>query len=514
MSARRWIAAGMLAMAGLAAGCGAPPPPAPGPLAPEPAKVAPLPAPAPVKEQPPPPAAPAELRLPSPAWAELPGGLSFATVERRGLPIVEVRAVVRAGIAADGDRPGAAALTAELLKEGGAGAMSGEELLARAEGLGSSLSIDVDADRTVIGLRALRDDLGAALRLLGTMLSKPRMGQADFDAARKRKSAEAADLAQEDGDWGASMMLWRELFRLPAGRHPYATWDARSEELDRLKAADCRAFHRRFYTPANTFVVIAGDTTAAEARPLVEEAFREYKAQDPAAKAVPAPAAPPAAPRRIVVADRPGSLQSDIYAGVLGPARSDARYAAFEVLNRVLGGKGTGRLFMDVREARSLAYTARSEIAALAGGPSVLYATISTKPETTGLAVQGLLENLDRLAREAPSAEEVATASRFLAEAIGERTERLGGLADAIVAGRVLGLSADALAAHRKELLAAAPAAVGAMGAELLGGAPRVIAVAGDAAVIGPMLSRFGEVQVVDPRKGFATVRTIPKQGP
>src|SRR6185503_3599613 len=121
------------------------------------------------REEPPPPAAPAKIVLPTPVWAELPSGLSLATVERRGLPIVEVRVVVRAGIATDGDRPGTATMTAELLKEGGAGNMKGNELLARFEALGSSLSVDVDSDRTVIGLRVLRDDLGAALELLGTL---------------------------------------------------------------------------------------------------------------------------------------------------------------------------------------------------------------------------------------------------------------------------------------------------------------------------------------------------------
>jgi predicted Zn-dependent peptidase len=511
VSARRTIVQ-WLAVAALAASCGGSPANGPTELVPpaEKAKATP-PSPPKTREEPPPPAAPADLRLPTPVWAALPSGLSLATVERRGLPIVEVRVVVRAGIAADGDRPGTATLTAELLKEGGAGAMKGDELLARFEALGSSLSVDVGSDRTVFGLRALRDDLGAALELLGTLLSKPRMGATDFDKAKRRKSAEADDLAQEDGDWGASMVLWRDLFRLQTGRHPYATWDAQRGDIDRLAIADCRAFHERFYVPANTFVVIAGDTTAAETRALVEKAFGNYKAKGKADKASPAAPAPAPAARSITVVDRPGSIQSSIYAATLGPARSDPRYPAFAVLNRVLGGKGTGRLFMDVREKHSLAYIVRSHIADLAGGPSVIYVEAGTQTDRTGLTVQAFLEHFDRLVKEAPSADEVSTASRFLAEDLGERTARLVDLVDAIVQGRVMGLPAGELDAHRKDLLGVTPPAVGAVAAEALRGAPRVIAVAGDAAVIGPMLSRFGEVRVVDAKKEFATVRTIPQ---
>lgn len=511
MSARHTMGS-WLAVAALVAGCGAPP--VKDTLATaktaETAKKA-SPAPPRALEEPPPPAPPAEMRMPAPVWATLPSGLSVATVERHGLPIVEIRVVVRAGTAADGDRPGAAALTAALLKEGGAGEMTGEALLAGLDALGATLSIDVDPDRTSIGLRALRDDLGAALELLGTLLSKPRMGQADFERTKRQKSAEAADLAQEDGDWDAEMVLWRGLFAQPAGRHPYATRDAQREEIDQRKLDDCRAFHRRFYVPASTFVVIAGDTTAKEAGALVEKAFRDYKAQGPAEKASPQAPAPSPAPRQITVADRPGSIQSDIYAGTLGPARTDPRYPAFAVLNQVLGGKGTGRLFMDVREKRSLAYTARSRVVDLARGPSVLYAHASTQTDRTGLTVQAFLEHFDRLAKEAPSADEVATAARFVAEDLGEQTQRLGGLADAVVQVRVMGLPDAVLGAYRKELLGATSPPVGAVAAEALRGAPRVIAVAGDASVIGPMLSHFGEVRVVDPKKGFALVRTIPQ---
>lgn len=511
MSARRRIVQGV-AVAALVASCGGSP--ANGPIEPVrpavTAKATPPPSPK-TREEPPPPAAPATIVLPTPVWAELPSGLSLGTVERRGLPIVEVRVVVRAGIAADGDRPGTATLTAELLKEGGAGNMKGDELLARFDALGSSLSVEVDSDRTVIGLRVLRDDLGAALELLGTLVSKPRMGAPDFDKAKRRKSAEADDLAQEDGDWGATMMLWRELFRLPTGRHPYATWDAQRGDIDRLAIADCRAFHKRFYVPANTFVVIAGDATAAQTRALVEKAFGNYKAQGKADKPVPAAVAPAAAARSITVVDRPGSIQSSIYAATLGPARSDPRYPALVVLNRVLGGKGTGRLFIDVREKRSLTYNVRSRIADLAGGPSVIYAEASTQTDRTGLTVQAFLEHFERLVKEAPTADEVTVASRFLAEDLGERTGGLAGLADAIVQGRVMGLPEGALNVYRKDLLGATPSTVGAVATEAFRGAPRVIVVAGDAAVIGPMLSRFGEVRVVDPKQGFAPMRTIPQ---
>ena len=76
--------------------------------------------------------------------------------------------------------------------------------------------------------------------------------------------------------------------------------------------------------------------------------------------------------------------------------------------------------------------------------------------------------------------------------------------------GGVLGLPDDYDDGYRKELgEITGPLALKAASEHLRSG-HEVIVVAGDAATIGPMLSRFGEVKVADPTKDFARVRSIP----
>jgi zinc protease len=304
------------------------------------------------------------------------------------------------------------------------------------------------------------------------------------------------------------MVLFKDLFPLPSEQHPYAAWSATASEVARLTAGDCRAFHRRYYVPKNTIVVVAGDATPEAVKALVQKAFGAPGAADAPLISFADPTPPDH--RRITIVDRPKSSQSDVFVGSLGPARSDKSFAAFAVANQILGGGVAGRLFADVREKRSLAYSTRSTVTELAHGPSVLLAYAGTQTAKTGLAVEALLENANAIGERAPDADEVEVADRFLADGLSVRLETAGALADELARLHALGLPDDEDDAYKKQIgEVTAPLVLKAAGDHLRAG-HEVVVVAGDAAIIGPMLSHFGEVKVVDPTRDFARVRTIP----
>ena len=86
---------------------------------------------------------------------------------------------------------------------------------------------------------------------------------------------------------------------------------------------------------------------------------------------------------------------------MVAPPRSSQDYPDLSVANQVLGGGVASRLFGDVREQRSLAYSTGSRILEVAQGKEPIFAYAGTATKKTGLAVQGILENLDKMA-EAP----------------------------------------------------------------------------------------------------------------
>ncbi len=466
------------------------------------------PRPPPPREAPPASGQAKPYHFPKVSWAELPGGLKVATIPSKALPIVQIRVVIGGGHAADGERPGLAALTAQLLRDGGAGPMSSRELVTRIAALGGELSIDTSFDAITLGLAVTRDRLGEALDLLGAMVAKPQLSAGELDKLKKRQADKLADAARTRGAWGASMMLYRDLFTLPAEHHPYATWSPTPEEVARITAAECRAFHKRFFVPRNTFVVVAGDAAPDAARALVQKAFAGYAGGEAPGLSFVDPE--PAGARKVTLVDRPKSSQSDVFVGALGPARSDRSFAAFAVANQILGGGVAGRLFADVREKQSLAYSTRSQVTELAHGPSVMVAHAGTQTAKTGLALQALLDNTGRLAQTAPDPEEVETAQRFLADGFAVRLDTIGAVADELTRLHTFGLPDDHDDGYRKELDEITPALALKAASDHLRAGHEVIVVAGDAAVIGPMLSHFGEVKVVDPTHDFARIRTIP----
>jgi predicted Zn-dependent peptidase len=438
----------------------------------------------------------------------LANGLEAEVVQARALPLVQLRMVVKSGGAADGDLTGVANLTAHMLKDGGAGRYASRELVAKIESLGANLGIDVSPDSTVLSLAVPKGRFEEALDLLAAVAREPRWDAVEFGKLKKRQVQHVADKAKSSGTWAATMLLWREMYRLPTGVHPYAAYDALPSELGKLTLANCRDFYRKNFAPKNSVVVVVGDVDSDAAKKSVERAFGSWKGGEVAAPAF-GDALPPEK-LRILLADRPKSAQSDIYVGALGPDRRDEAWATVKVANQVLGGGVSGRLFLDVREKRSLAYNTRSSLGELAKGPVPLAAYAGTQTAKTGLALAALLDNMKRISTEPAGDDEMNTARRYLSDIFAVKMETIGSVADMVVSLSVLGLPDDYYDTYRAAVRnVSAPDALKAVSEHVREG-HMVVAVSGDAERIGPMLSHFGDVVVFNPEKEFEKVRTIP----
>jgi predicted Zn-dependent peptidase len=499
----------MAGLFGWGAGCHQQAPPAP----PVQNVAAPAPAPAeaplePAREAPPESGPAREVPFPRIEHQELSNGLALQVVQAHTLPIAQIRLLIKSGAAADGDLTGVANLTARMLKDGGAGRYSSKDLLAKIETLGADLNIDVSPDSTVLSLAVARPRFDEAMDLLGTVVREPRWDEQEFGKLKKRQIQRVADRAKSSGTWDATMLLWRELYRLPTGLHPYASYDAVPSELAKITTQTCRDFYRKNFSPKNAVVVVAGDLDVDVAKKAADRAFGAWKGPEVAGPSF-GEAMPPEH-LKILLADRPKSAQSDIYIASLGPARKDDAWTEVKVANQVLGGGVSGRLFLDVREKRSLAYNTRSSLGEIARGPVPFTAYAGTQTAKTGLAVQALIDNLKRISGEPVTADELNTARRYLSDIFALRMETIGSVADMVVSLNVLGLPDDYYDAYRKEVREVTAEAAQKSTAQHLREGHVVIAVAGDAAVLGPVLSHFGDVVVSNPEKEFERVRTIP----
>jgi predicted Zn-dependent peptidase len=280
-------------------------------------------------------------------------------------------------------------------------------------------------------------------------------------------------------------------------------------EIAKVSLADLKDVHKRFYVPKNATLILAGDIDATATK-LAETKLGAWTGGEPPLVAFPpAVASKPRATRHIVVCDRPKSAQSDVFLVNLAPERRTPTWPAVRVANQILGGGVASRLFTDVREQRSLAYSARSQIIELANGEQPLLAYAGTETKKTALALQGLLENFDKM-KQGVTPTEAETARRYLSDIFAIRMETLGAIADMVVVEETLRLPPGYWDKYREDLRAIdAPAASAAAGT-LVKPDTAVVVVSGDADLIAPALTHFGEVTVLNPEAEFKVTKTLP----
>ena len=491
--------------------CSAAPPPAPAPPHPEPSYAPPVPPPAPAKD--PLSIAPASgitplASFPSIARRTLASGLQIAVISRKALPIVELRLLFHSGMASDGTKPGVAAVAGELTKVGGAGPWNTEALLEHAESLGADLSVLTDRDSTRVSLAVTTGDLDPALDILAAVAMKPRFDAKEFGKLRTREVEDARAAAKSSAAYAASMVLYRELFEVPTAIHPYSRYRALPDELSKLTLADCKAWHKQHMTPKNALLIATGDVDVDSFAKTVERAFTGWQGEKPEAPRFSEPMPDPEP--HLYLVDRPGSGQAQVMVGRLGPERQTSAWPSLAVLNQVLGGGVAGRLFLDVREKRSLAYSTGSGLDEVTHGPVPIVLSAGTQTNKAPHAVQALLDNLQRMSQSPPTPAEIEMASRYLSDSFLFKTETVGALADMTAKLSVLSLPDSYYDDYRKAVRSTdGPTAVANAG-KFFNTDRVVIVVAGDAEKLAQRLTHFSKVIVIDPQKAFTPGRMLP----
>ncbi|MFN9813325.1 MAG: M16 family metallopeptidase [Deltaproteobacteria bacterium] len=441
------------------------------------------------REPPPASAAPRDVHLPPVTRVSLRNGLEVNTVQAVRLPVVYVRLVVRSGLARDPEAlPGLASFVANMLEQGTVSRDSAG-IADAVEHIGASLDIVADADSTGLQIRGTADQLDAMLAILADVAMRPSFREEEI---LRLKTREADRLAVTYSD--PSSLARREVFRLAYGAHPYAHVDLSTQTLARLTRADLVAWHRTHFVPSNAFVVVVGAVSPEASRRAVDRAFRSWRG--PAVAPIAFPEVPERSAREILLVHRPGSVQSLIAIGNLTIPRGHPDFVRLDVANQILGGSAASRLFMDLRERRSLTYGAYSSVDEMAG-VSPFRARAAVPNERTTLAMDAFMEHLERIVREEPPAAEVLDAERYLSDSFPLQIDTFGRVAWMIAYLRLFNLPDDYWDTYRSQIRAVTPAeALGAARAHIHPESG-IVVVVGDANVVAEPLARWGAVAIV-----------------
>jgi predicted Zn-dependent peptidase len=305
------------------------------------------------------------------------------------------------------------------------------------------------------------------------------------------------------------MVLYRELYELPTSVHPYARYDALPDEIEKIRLEDCRRWAKTHVVPENSTLVVTGDVEPSAVVQAAQRWFGAWKGARPAPPSFSNPFANESL--RLFVVDRPQSAQSLVLVGVRGPERRSPDYPGLMAANQVLGGGVAGRLFLDVREKRSLAYSTGSSVEEPAHGGMPLVLSAGTRTAKTTETVEALLENLERIGSGAPTLDEVERATRFLSDSFLFKMETAAALSELTARLVVLGLADESYDEYRRAVRDLVPESVASVASRYYKKNGAIVVVAGDAATIAKPLARIAQVKVVDPEK-FTIRETIAKQ--
>ena len=189
------------------------------------------------------------------------------------------------------------------------------------------------------------------------------------------------------------------------------------------------------WRPANAELVVVGDVTEAELRPLLARTLGGWTRGQ---RAPALPPRPPAAPHRTIYVEKPGSSQSVLLLGSPGLERRSPDYVAATVLFQLLGGGTNSRLFRTLREEKGYTYgLGAGADARRLGGVAVVHGSV--KAEVTGPALKELLVQLGRLRDEPVPPAELEDAKegivRSLPAGFATVGEIAGRLSDLVVHG-------------------------------------------------------------------------------
>jgi zinc protease len=430
-----------------------------------------------------------DVNFPPIERSTLANGLELNTVTAGALPVVYLRLVIKSGGASDPrQQPGLAHLVSLMLNEG-TKTRSAAKLADDVEFLGADLGIGSDEETLVISMRALKDQLPQAMEILADVALNPAFAEAELTKL-KRRELDRIQLRSNDPGFLAS----REFYRALYGAHPYANIDTTAAVVERVRKNDLVGWHRKHFLPNNAFIVAVGDVTSAQVADQATRVFsrwRRGRVEEPTYGEIPARTA-----REIVLVDRPESVQSVFAIGNMAISRESNEWIPLAVANQVLGGSAASRLFMDLREQRSLTYGAYSRIDE-AAQPAPFRASASVRNEVTAEATSAFVEHLERIVREPAPAAELLDAQRYLSDSFPLRIETAGRIADMVADLRVYGLPDDYWDTYRTQIRAVTPeAALAAAQANIRPDRALFVVVGRASAVLEP-LRHYGPVRVV-----------------
>jgi zinc protease len=338
-----------------------------------------------------------------------PSGLKVAYFERPGNPVYSLYASAYGGtrseLELDPKYWGASSLLSHLWAKG-TPELNSKQMSSIIEG--SAASMDGFSGRNTVGLSAsgLTRDWDKLSNLFMDVLFRPSFESSELDHA-KRITLEAIKSIPDHSSQVCSKLFMENLFvKHPYGKHSLGT----VEQVEAITSDDLRTLHSTWVNPENMSLALVGGISRAEAEYFINKIDAQFsKSMSHFTQPLLAPEAKLTSPRWAHADFK--REQTHIIVGGIGISMADEDRYALRLLQNILGGQ-SGRLFIELREKRSMAYTVSPmSMEGIETGYVGTY--IACAPQKKDEAIAGMKTVLENLMSKGPTAAEMNRAKNY-----------------------------------------------------------------------------------------------------
>jgi len=348
---------------------------------------------------------------------------------------------------------------------------------------------DLFMESTLHSIRVLAKHLERGVEILSDILLHPVFPEDELEKTRQRWSS-ILQAQRSQSDFLANERAYLTCFE----GHPYSKSTIPTEHLVQATRERISGDYARNYTPSDALLLFAGAISHEESIQLARRFFGDWKSNSVNRLEYSAASAPA---RKIVLVDRPNSVQSKTVIAVRALPVADPGMVPLRLANQMLGGSASARLFLNLREDKGYTYGAYSRLKSYRED-GLLLAGAGVRSDVTGQAVDEILREFDRMADGLPSDEELSRSQSEIIGGLIRQMETPSSIGALELRRRLCDLPLDYYRTLPTALEQVTPEGVRAISRKVLGPNPPVVIVVGDRKTVEKQLKRFGEVEVFD----------------
>lgn len=426
------------------------------------------------------------IQVASPVKFTLANGLKVFVVKNTKLPKVTATLALDVDGFKEGDKAGLADMSGQLLQRGTT-TKSKAELDEAVEFLGGSLS----TSSQYASVSSLKSNFPKLMELMAEVILRPALSSDELEKVRKQ-TISGIESNKDEPDAISNNVMKKLVY---GANHAFGEITT-VKTVNAIKVDDVKNFIKTYWIPNNAYLIFVGDIDPANAKLLAEKNFGTWAKGTFTQPVYEKPATP--ATTYVAIVDRPASVQSVVaIATTVNLTKGSPNDIPSNVMNNILGGGFSGRLFANLREKHAFTYGAYSSIS-----PSkqigMFSAEASVRNEKTDSSIQEILNELNIIRNTKVGDTELSRMKNYLAGGFARSLESPNTIANFALSIAVNNLPEDYYQKYLTNLAAVDAQKVQDVATALLNPAKMHIVIVGNAKQIAKGLEKYGPVKYFD----------------